>query len=193
MVAVQWHPERSYDRSAASRALFAAFLDAARAWAASHERRCRRAVRELNATAGQIEKAFTQAGISELPVGAYRQIPGLPGVAAPLEPAPESDRGPGSGPNHPAAFCRVRVCSAAASAGYSRTFWTTAPARACQEYQLRFAVRRYRVTLAEAHGKKASFLAGGLAGSRTWKAKSMMAAWRRCRKRIDLMRSPCAR
>lgn len=31
-VAVQWHPERSYETSAASRALFAAFLDAARAW-----------------------------------------------------------------------------------------------------------------------------------------------------------------
>jgi putative glutamine amidotransferase len=35
LVAVQWHPERSYDVSAASRALFAAFLDAARQWAAS--------------------------------------------------------------------------------------------------------------------------------------------------------------
>jgi putative glutamine amidotransferase len=35
VVAVQWHPERSYDVSAASRALFAAFLDAAREWAAS--------------------------------------------------------------------------------------------------------------------------------------------------------------
>jgi putative glutamine amidotransferase len=35
LVAVQWHPERSYDVSAASRALFAAFLDAAREWAAS--------------------------------------------------------------------------------------------------------------------------------------------------------------
>jgi putative glutamine amidotransferase len=35
LVAVQWHPERSYDVSAASRALFAAFLDAARKWAAS--------------------------------------------------------------------------------------------------------------------------------------------------------------
>jgi putative glutamine amidotransferase len=35
LVAVQWHPERSYDASAASRALFAAFLDAAREWAAS--------------------------------------------------------------------------------------------------------------------------------------------------------------
>ena len=32
LVAVQWHPERSYDVSAASRALFAAFLDAAREW-----------------------------------------------------------------------------------------------------------------------------------------------------------------
>jgi putative glutamine amidotransferase len=32
VVAVQWHPERSYDVSAASRALFAAFLDAAREW-----------------------------------------------------------------------------------------------------------------------------------------------------------------
>jgi putative glutamine amidotransferase len=30
VVAVQWHPERSYETSAASRALFAAFLDAAR-------------------------------------------------------------------------------------------------------------------------------------------------------------------
>jgi putative glutamine amidotransferase len=35
LVAVQWHPERSYDASAASRAIFAAFLDAAREWAAS--------------------------------------------------------------------------------------------------------------------------------------------------------------
>jgi putative glutamine amidotransferase len=35
LVGVQWHPERSYDVSAASRALFAAFLDAAREWAAS--------------------------------------------------------------------------------------------------------------------------------------------------------------
>jgi 16S rRNA (guanine527-N7)-methyltransferase len=31
----------------------------------------RRAVRELNRTAGNIEKAFTQAGITDLPVGAY--------------------------------------------------------------------------------------------------------------------------
>jgi putative glutamine amidotransferase len=35
VVAVQWHPERSYDVSAASRALFAAFLGAAREWVAS--------------------------------------------------------------------------------------------------------------------------------------------------------------
>ncbi len=35
LVAVQWHPERSYDVSAASRALFAAFMNAAREWAAS--------------------------------------------------------------------------------------------------------------------------------------------------------------
>lgn len=35
LVAVQWHPERSYEVSAASRALFAAFMDAAREWAAS--------------------------------------------------------------------------------------------------------------------------------------------------------------
>jgi putative glutamine amidotransferase len=35
VVAVQWHPERSYDASAVSRALFATFLDAAREWAAS--------------------------------------------------------------------------------------------------------------------------------------------------------------
>ena len=32
VVAVQWHPERSYESSAASRALFAAFLEAARSW-----------------------------------------------------------------------------------------------------------------------------------------------------------------
>jgi putative glutamine amidotransferase len=32
LVAVQWHPERSYDVSAASRAIFAAFLSAAREW-----------------------------------------------------------------------------------------------------------------------------------------------------------------
>jgi putative glutamine amidotransferase len=37
LVAVQWHPERSYDLSAASRALFAAFLNAAREWAASSQ------------------------------------------------------------------------------------------------------------------------------------------------------------
>jgi 16S rRNA (guanine527-N7)-methyltransferase len=35
------------------------------------ESRHRRAVRELNPTAGQIEKAFTEAGIVSLPVGAY--------------------------------------------------------------------------------------------------------------------------
>jgi putative glutamine amidotransferase len=35
LIAVQWHPERSFDVSGASRALFAAFLDAARQWAAS--------------------------------------------------------------------------------------------------------------------------------------------------------------
>jgi putative glutamine amidotransferase len=35
LVAVQWHPERSYEHSAASRALFAAFLDAARRWEAA--------------------------------------------------------------------------------------------------------------------------------------------------------------
>ncbi len=34
VVAVQWHPERSYDVSPASRALFAAFVDAAREWSA---------------------------------------------------------------------------------------------------------------------------------------------------------------
>jgi putative glutamine amidotransferase len=33
VVAVQWHPERSYESSPASRALFTAFLDAARSWA----------------------------------------------------------------------------------------------------------------------------------------------------------------
>ena len=35
VVAVQWHPERSYESSEASRALFAAFLEAARTWASS--------------------------------------------------------------------------------------------------------------------------------------------------------------
>jgi putative glutamine amidotransferase len=39
VVAVQWHPERSYESSAPSRALFAAFLDAARSWASSAEAR----------------------------------------------------------------------------------------------------------------------------------------------------------
>jgi putative glutamine amidotransferase len=34
VVAVQWHPERSYESSAASRALFTAFLEAARSWSA---------------------------------------------------------------------------------------------------------------------------------------------------------------
>jgi putative glutamine amidotransferase len=33
VVAVQWHPERSYGSSAASRALFRAFVEAARSWA----------------------------------------------------------------------------------------------------------------------------------------------------------------
>jgi putative glutamine amidotransferase len=45
LVAVQWHPERSYDVSAASRALFAAFLGAAKEWASSP-----RAARESSAT-----------------------------------------------------------------------------------------------------------------------------------------------
>jgi len=35
VIAVQWHPERSYESSEASRALFAAFLDAARSWESS--------------------------------------------------------------------------------------------------------------------------------------------------------------
>jgi putative glutamine amidotransferase len=35
VVAVQWHPERSYQSSDASRALFAAFLEAARSWESS--------------------------------------------------------------------------------------------------------------------------------------------------------------
>ncbi len=35
VVAVQWHPERSYSVSAASRSLFAAFMNAAREWASS--------------------------------------------------------------------------------------------------------------------------------------------------------------
>jgi putative glutamine amidotransferase len=35
VVAVQWHPERSYESSEASRALFAAFMEAARSWASS--------------------------------------------------------------------------------------------------------------------------------------------------------------
>jgi putative glutamine amidotransferase len=35
VVAVQWHPERSYESSVASRALFTAFLDAARSWSAT--------------------------------------------------------------------------------------------------------------------------------------------------------------
>ena len=38
------------------------------------ENRCRRAVRELNATGAQIEQAFTQAGVVGLPVGAYDQF-----------------------------------------------------------------------------------------------------------------------
>ena len=35
VVAVQWHPERSYESSEASHALFAAFLEAARSWESS--------------------------------------------------------------------------------------------------------------------------------------------------------------
>jgi putative glutamine amidotransferase len=35
LVAVQWHPERSYENSAVSRALFEAFLEAARAWSSA--------------------------------------------------------------------------------------------------------------------------------------------------------------
>jgi putative glutamine amidotransferase len=37
VVAVQWHPERSYESSASSRALFAAFLNAAGSWVSSAE------------------------------------------------------------------------------------------------------------------------------------------------------------
>jgi putative glutamine amidotransferase len=36
VVAVQWHPERSYETSEASRALFAALLEAARTWTSLH-------------------------------------------------------------------------------------------------------------------------------------------------------------
>jgi putative glutamine amidotransferase len=35
VVAVQWHPERNYESSEASRAIFAAFLEAAHSWAAT--------------------------------------------------------------------------------------------------------------------------------------------------------------
>jgi putative glutamine amidotransferase len=35
VIAVQWHPERSYENSEASRAIFAAFLEAARSWESS--------------------------------------------------------------------------------------------------------------------------------------------------------------
>jgi putative glutamine amidotransferase len=35
VVAVQWHPERSYESSEASRALFATFIEAARSWTSS--------------------------------------------------------------------------------------------------------------------------------------------------------------
>ena len=35
VIAVQWHPERSFESSAASRALFEAFLEAARAWSSA--------------------------------------------------------------------------------------------------------------------------------------------------------------
>jgi putative glutamine amidotransferase len=38
VVAVQWHPERSYESSEASRALFSAFLRAARSWDSSQAR-----------------------------------------------------------------------------------------------------------------------------------------------------------
>jgi putative glutamine amidotransferase len=37
VVAVQWHPERNYESSATSRALFAAFLEAARSWSPKSE------------------------------------------------------------------------------------------------------------------------------------------------------------
>lgn len=37
VVAVQWHPERTYESSAASRALFGAFLEAARSWSPKRE------------------------------------------------------------------------------------------------------------------------------------------------------------
>jgi putative glutamine amidotransferase len=36
VVAVQWHPERSYENSGAARALFEAFLEAARTWGSSN-------------------------------------------------------------------------------------------------------------------------------------------------------------
>ena len=39
VVAVQWHPERTYESSEASRALFAAFLEAARSWELPLDRR----------------------------------------------------------------------------------------------------------------------------------------------------------
>jgi putative glutamine amidotransferase len=38
VLAVQWHPERSYEHSPASRALFAAFLKAAGSWTGSANR-----------------------------------------------------------------------------------------------------------------------------------------------------------
>ena len=59
VVAVQWHPERTYESSAASRALFAAFLEGppdARG-------------RQTRDRQEEIEKAFLQAGIADLPKG----------------------------------------------------------------------------------------------------------------------------
>ncbi len=70
VVAVQWHPERSYESSAASRALFAAFLDAARSWSPKPSQRA------LNSnTAEQIEKAFAEAGIAASARRCLRSVP----------------------------------------------------------------------------------------------------------------------
>ncbi len=71
VLAVQWHPERSYENSAASRALFAAFLEAARAWLPASG--CRKIMHSLNRTAQEIEAAFAEAGIAGLTPGAYER------------------------------------------------------------------------------------------------------------------------
>ena len=121
VVAVQWHPERSYESSEASRALFAAFVEAARAWDLFARRRRQPAVSSHRAgTVQEIQEAFAEAGINGLPASCYDQFSDYLRAAAAVEHALEPDRHPRAGTDHPPPFCGVCLCRPASPGGHRK-------------------------------------------------------------------------